>query len=427
MILLRSGSATDVGLIRPNNQDVAFTGKGLFVVADGLGGHVGGEVAAKLAVDTLVGSFFINEPQQSPGGEDLLKKRLLRAVSQANHAIWKTAYQNSELRGMGTTLTAAVWVSNGEDEEAGKLIFAHVGDSRAYILHRGCLKRLTVDHNVKEELKNKKQTSKDPRIALRAKHVLTRALGVEPTVNIDMFQAAFLDGDRLMLCTDGLTNEVDEDTIADVLTNLSDPTVVAEELVRQARANGGNDNITVVVVDATVLEEGTGLQKDDLQKDSSADIFIAAQSDDSGGISSFSDPDLPSTHPFLHWLRNLFTLRFISFILLLAALAGAVFLTLRWVTSHSYFVGLDKGYLAIYKGRSEAFLGFSPKLIQKTDVKSSQILQSRLPDLQNGVEVSSLHAAWRYVNNLVKEAALFQNNPTTTTTLANTNTTVGSG
>lgn len=232
-IRLVIGEATDVGKVRDHNEDgyLVDEGLGLVAVADGMGGHRGGEVASATAIEALHASFADH------GG-------LRDAVLAANDAVLERANADDALRGMGTTLTAGVL---GDDDT---LIVGHVGDSRGYLLRDGELSRITTDHSLVEELMaagelTEEEAERDPR-----RSMITRALGLEADLVVDLYPVSLAPGDRVMLCSDGLTTMVSEATIADVLAGEDDPATAAQRLVDAANAAGGVDNTTVLVLDA---------------------------------------------------------------------------------------------------------------------------------------------------------------------------------
>lgn len=246
MTLLRSGSATDVGKVRSSNQDVALEDPDLFAVADGMGGHVGGEVAARVAVDTLRASF-----QRQPTVEGLR-----RAVAEANRAVWREGQSQSGLRGMGTTLTATALVRDPGGRQV--IALANVGDSRAYVFSRGQVIQITADHSLAEERVRQGEMTEAEAAVHPHRHILTRALGVASDVDVDLWELHLADGDRILLCSDGLTNEVGDEDIGRILASKRDPREAARALVRAAVEHGGNDNVTVVVVDVVSADETAG-------------------------------------------------------------------------------------------------------------------------------------------------------------------------
>ncbi|HWC37735.1 MAG TPA: Stp1/IreP family PP2C-type Ser/Thr phosphatase, partial [Acidimicrobiales bacterium] len=243
MIRLRSASATDVGLVRTANQDRAYEGDGLFAVADGMGGHVGGETAAQTAIDAFRTTFAGH-----PSADGLAD-----AVHAANRAVWDAARAETALRGMGTTLTALALVTVDGDQD---LTVVNVGDSRAYLYQDGELSQLTADHSLVEEMVRSGELSAEEAAVHPQRHILTRALGIDSDVEVDVWHVPPHAGDRILLCSDGLINEVDDDEIAAILARHAEPEAAAHSLVAAARDGGGNDNITVVIVD--VVEDGDG-------------------------------------------------------------------------------------------------------------------------------------------------------------------------
>ena len=209
MTLLRSGSATDTGLVRSVNQDLAIETGTLFAVADGMGGHAGGEVAARLAVDTLTIAFGAK-----PTGTGLCE-----AVSEANTVVYEHSIDNADLRGMGTTMTAAALV-----QESGRDVLAlvNVGDSRSYRYHEGELTQITVDHSLAEEMARSGEITESEAAVHPHRHILTRALGVADEVNVDLWKIQPTRGDRFLLCSDGLTNELADTQIAEVLAKFGE-------------------------------------------------------------------------------------------------------------------------------------------------------------------------------------------------------------
>ncbi len=230
------GSATGVGRVRTSNEDAVRAANHLFAVADGMGGGGRGEVASAVALETL-NAGFVHEPTHDG---------LIEGAREANRAVWRRAEDDAALAGMGTTLTAAALVS---DDDWRTLAVVNIGDSRAYILEEGQLRRVTRDHSVVEELVLAGALTEDKARTHPQRSILTRALGVGPEVEPDSYRVTPTEGDRLLLCTDGLFNEIDEEAIADALRWGAGPPEVAEDLVRRANEAGGRDNVTVVVVD----------------------------------------------------------------------------------------------------------------------------------------------------------------------------------
>ena len=246
MTVLRSGSATDIGRVRSTNQDVALEDPDLFAVADGMGGAVGGDVAARVAVDALRAAF-----QREPTVEGLR-----HAIAEANRAVWRQGQAEAGLRGMGTTLTATGLVQ----EPSGKQVIAlaNVGDSRAYVFSRGQVLQVTADHSVAEEKVRLGELTEAEAAVHPHRHILTRVLGVSPDVDVDLWELHLKHGDRILLCSDGLTNEVGDDRIRAILSSVADPREAASTLVKAAVDHGGSDNVTVVVVDVDDSDAAVG-------------------------------------------------------------------------------------------------------------------------------------------------------------------------
>jgi protein phosphatase len=231
--------------MRKVNQDVPLEAPNLFAVADGMGGHVGGEVAARVAVDTLLAAFT-REPTTAG---------LRDAFTEANEAVWLESQANSDLRGMGTTLTAVALVGGADGHDI--LALGNVGDSRAYIFSEGQIVQVTADHSLAEERARHGELTEEEAAVHPQRHILTRALGVSSDVETDMWELQLRSGDRIVLCSDGLSNEIGMDDLAQVLLSVADPDEAAHQLVDAANERGGADNITVVVVDVLVGEDDT--------------------------------------------------------------------------------------------------------------------------------------------------------------------------
>jgi protein phosphatase len=233
---LRHGGVTDTGNVRESNQDQLLAAGDLVAVADGMGGRRAGEVASRLAVETLQAAFVADPTTEG----------LVAAVRAANHAVWERAEAEPELRGMGTTIAAVALVAEGPHKA---LAVANVGDSRAYLLQDGRLTRLTSDHSLVAELVRAGEISEDEARVHPRRNILTRVLGIEPDVEPYVGRADPVRGDRLLLCSDGLFNELDEAQIAALLAEVADPTDAATRLVDEAKLHGGADNITALVLD----------------------------------------------------------------------------------------------------------------------------------------------------------------------------------
>ena len=285
------GGATDKGRVRAANQDAMYADRGLFVVADGMGGHQGGEVAANLAVRSLAGA------------EHDTTDALRAAVHQANQVVHDTSIARPELHGMGTTLTAIAVVS---DERGPHFGLANVGDSRIYRQRDGELHQLTYDHSYVAELIRRGDINEQEAANHPYRNMLTRAIGVHADVDVDDWEVEPEAGDRYVLCSDGLTNEVTDAEINAVLRQNPDVSEAARRLVQLANLNGGRDNSTVLIVDVRIDEASVAPIAEESEEDdpSDGDTFVDADTDElepvvppvSEGGAPVPPPDVEDTH-----------------------------------------------------------------------------------------------------------------------------------
>ncbi|MER1995515.1 MAG: PP2C family serine/threonine-protein phosphatase [Arthrobacter sp.] len=231
------GYASDRGLRRELNEDSLIAADPVFAVADGMGGHEAGEIASSICVRTLAESRLVGEHlPEVPAAE--VEELLAKADRQIREATGGRA---------GTTLTGAVLVQ--EESRPYWLVF-NVGDSRTYRLSRGALEQITVDHSEVQELVDMGQITPDEALVHPRRHVVTRALGTGNDTNADFWLVPVEPGDRLMVCSDGLTGEVSDGHIFQILSAVPNPQDACAALVQAALRSGGRDNITVLVIDA---------------------------------------------------------------------------------------------------------------------------------------------------------------------------------
>ncbi len=235
------GAATDTGRVRTENEDSFVALPMVYGVADGMGGHAAGEVASEIAARTL-------RDRLGAGAESV--DVVVAAVVEANASIFQGAHSNAEQRGMGTTLTAMVVLVDGTGQR--RLAMVNVGDSRTYVMRAGRLRRVSIDHSYVQELVSTGHITEAEARSHPRRNIVTRALGIEPNVRVDTWVLPFVQGDRYVLCSDGLVDEVDDAEILQLLLDNSLPQSAADALVAAANEHGGRDNVTVVVVD--VLE-----------------------------------------------------------------------------------------------------------------------------------------------------------------------------
>ena len=404
MTRLVVGSATDVGLVRSNNQDQLLVAPGLYAVADGMGGHAAGEVASLTAIKALDAAFEASDERTAASLES--------AAKAANRAVWEQARTNREMLGMGTTLVALAVVEN--DDGTSGLAVAHIGDSRLYLYRDKALTQVTVDHSLVQELIDEGQISQAQAAVHPQRHVLTRALGVEPAVDVDVIQIAPENNDRYLLCSDGLPREASDDQIAAILSRFPDPSEAAKELVELANSRGGSDNVTVVVVDVQSNEQSP----DTLiivpgpatsASPESSGTQMADEPPAEGGNGSEAGPPEASkavashSRPARNGSPNRLNLRVVGFVVALCLVIGAAIGSVAWYARSSYFVGLAGGRIAIFQGRPGGVLWFQPTLSDRTTYSSGSVLSYNLEALKSGQLEPSLGQAHQYVSNLVAE------------------------
>lgn len=245
--MLKTFSITNVGMKRTLNQDYLFSSEepvgclpNLFIVADGMGGHKAGDYASRLATTTVVERIGKSEE-----GEP--KEVLGEAIAIANELVRKKAAELPEMDGMGTTIVAATCIGQ-------KLLVANVGDSRLYIINGRKIRQITRDHSWVEEMVRRGEISREAARIHPDKNIITRAIGAEDTVNVDFFCETLQEDDVILMCTDGLTNMLEDDEIVRILEKSRDVVEKAEELVNGANEKGGKDNISVILIEGLVPE-----------------------------------------------------------------------------------------------------------------------------------------------------------------------------
>ena len=397
MIQLRAGSATDVGMVRPSNEDRLLVASPLFAVADGMGGAAAGEVASSTAVQGLLNAF------QAAG--EPTPQTLIAAARSANRAVWEQAEANPEMRGMGTTLVALALV------DGGRLAAVNIGDSRLYLLRADDFRQVTSDHNLVAELVAEGRISKEEAEVHPRRNIMTRALGVDPDVDVDLFVEDPLPGDRYLLCSDGLPRELRDEQIASLLRRFADPQEAAKELVDEAKRRGGNDNITAVVVDVVDFVDG----------DSPPTAITAHDENDNNDndddeqptvlVAGIPAPDAPPVAPIAPAAvpgkpkAKMITLRVVGFFALLLVILGLAAAAIAWYARSSYFVGLRGDKVTIFQGRPGGVLWFEPTVSSPTSLTTAGVLPHEIPRLRAGQEEASLADARRYVSSLVAEAS----------------------
>lgn len=243
----RVGSMTDVGAVRAANEDSVgvywehYKKALLAIVADGMGGHNAGHVASKMAVQTIEAKFKIYFDSSSSYRKDIAGSDLAEMIEFAHDSIYKQGYIDKQCHGMGTTLTVALISPTN-------LILGHVGDSRAYILRAEGLTQLTEDHTLVNELIKKGEITAKQARSHSERNILLEALGARERAKFDLFEVPWRAGERLLLCSDGLTNMLEDTEIADVLRADLSPQEMAQKFIDLSNEAGGEDNISAVVV-----------------------------------------------------------------------------------------------------------------------------------------------------------------------------------
>ncbi len=292
-------------MVRESNQDSGLAMPHLVVVADGMGGHRGGETASRIAVDVM----------RELGPPDTIDD-LVAGVVAANAAVYGTARTDSRLDGMGTTLTAIAVVATGDRAVIGVV---NVGDSRTYLFHDGELRALTDDHSMVAALLRDGQITETEALRHPHRNILTRALGVDPEVEVDAWEVEPAAGDRLVLCSDGLINEVGDDQIAGVLRRLADPDEAAAELVRLANEGGGRDNVTVAVVELVDIPRLAGAASGPVVQRPFVGVPVAQPVDDPGtevGGRGFDLPPAPRERASrVTWRVGVFVLALVALVI----------------------------------------------------------------------------------------------------------------
>lgn len=375
------GAASHVGMVRQQNED-AFVAEGnVFAVADGMGGHNAGEVASALAVDGL---------RRAAAAGFSAAEGVVAAINTANTAIHEASGGLSEQRGMGTTLTALVPLV-AADGEPQRVVVANVGDSRIYLWRGGELKQVSADHSYVQELLSEGLiTAAEARTHPR-RNIVTRALGIEGDVNADSWVLPMVMGDRYVLCSDGLVDEVDDEEIAAILRTSINPQVAADHLVRVANDHGGRDNTTVVVVD--IIDETTPNISPDISPDTPptnvtpTEALPAASNDATATESSSARPR-----------------RVLVVVALVAVLALGALTAVGWYARSGYFVGFagqgEQAQLVVFKGRANQILWFNPTIEVDSGVVRQAIFPSLADDIDDRPRYDSLARAEAYVNSI---------------------------
>ncbi|WP_405063186.1 protein phosphatase 2C domain-containing protein [Kribbella sp. NBC_01505] len=393
---------SDVGRVRRNNEDSAYAGPHLLLLADGMGGAAAGEVASAAAVQVIR-----RLDTATIGGEDMIEA-LAGAVHRANERLSELVEEDPEREGMGSTVTALMF-------DGQQLGLAHLGDSRAYRMRDGLLYQLSHDHTFVQSLVDEGRISQEEAFTHPHRNLILRVLDGRPDSDPDLQILDVQAGDRLMLCSDGLPDYVAAEVIAASMAD-GTPDSVVVELITHALEAGSNDNITCVVADvvetapasgstpqlvgaaAELAQGGTG------RGEATTLVPGGSNSGGSGGRGGSLDPEelryAPRPPKRFPWAR-----RIAAVVIVLALIGGAGWLGYRW-TQDQYYVGTDGDYVAIYQGVDAAIPGIS---LTKVYEKQAQLQVDKLPtynrqQVENNIEADDLAGARTIVSELQRTA-----------------------
>lgn len=350
------GYATDVGRVRDGNEDsfVVDEQLGLFAVADGMGGHRGGEVASTTAVEALRAAVAAGRSVED-------------AIVGANDAVLDRAAGEPGLAGMGTTLTAVLPLGDTQ------LLIGHVGDSRAYLLHAGAFERLTEDHSLVEELVREGRITREQAEVHPQRNIVTRALGADAEVAVDVQTIEVETGDRVLICSDGLTTMVRERDVARALGRDDSVQQIADALVDDALRNGGEDNVTVVVI--AIVEAGgaphaAAMSTGELPVTEAPTVANGAPAPDDGGgvhpLPATAEPGTPAAEASTgartrrSWWRRARGAGLA--ILPVIVVVGVAATLLYWAAHRTYFVSVAQDNVAMYRGEPAGLLWWQPRV-----------------------------------------------------------------
>ncbi|MGY1753933.1 PP2C family protein-serine/threonine phosphatase [Blastococcus sp. SYSU D01042] len=394
-LVLRYAARSDRGLIRGNNQDSVYAGPRLLAVADGMGGHAAGDVASKVVIAALQ-----HLDDDTPSGDML--QALRQGVFEGSEHLREVIRDSPQLEGMGTTLTAILFAG-------GRLALCHVGDSRAYLLRDGEFSQITHDDTFVQTLIDDGRITAEEANSHPQRSLLLRALNgqeVEPDLSMREARA----GDRYLLCSDGLSGVVSEETLADALTD-PDPQSTADRLVELALRSGGPDNITVIVADV-VDDDGRGVLMEPVVDGAAGDYIGQRQVDptSAAGRAALADPSPPPSPPPApptgggpSARRRPLRLLLGAGILLVLLVAGAIG-TYVWALQH-WFVGVDEAdghqQVAVFRGLDVSLLGLDLyRVDQDADLPVTDLTPAARNRVQGGITADDAADADRIVSAL---------------------------
>ena len=396
-LALRYSARSDVGLLREINEDSGYAGPRLLVIADGVGGHAAGEVASSVAVGVLA-----TLDEDSPGGD--LLDRLSSAVHTANSHLRDMVNGDPELRGMGTTVTALL-------RAGARFGLVHVGDSRGYLLREGRLQQITRDHTFVQTLLDEGRITAEEADHHPQRNVITNALDGREDVELDLSVRETRAGDRYLLCSDGLSGVVSEDTIRDTLASEASAEVAVEKLVELALKGGGPDNITAIVADVVEVETKppsavpltVGAAAEGAVKHSREDTPAAKAAALRPPPEETDDEldDLEDEPPPRHTGRRLFLL-----LLVLLLVGGGLYGAWRW-SQTQYYVGAQGPHVAIFRGLPQDVGPLrTSRLFDEQDIALADLPTYQQERVRADIATDGLTGARRVVKRLREQARL---------------------
>jgi protein phosphatase len=409
-IVTVSAAVSHVGKIRSNNQDSGFAGETLFAVADGMGGHAGGDVASALALKRL--AEIDGHYNSAVDAEFALQE----AIVAANAVLTETVYEHPELTGMGTTLSALVRVGHS-------VALAHIGDSRVYRLRDDALSQITVDHTFVQRLVDSGRITAEEAKTHPRRSVLMRVLGdVDAAPEVDLQVMDTRPGDRWMLCSDGLSGVVEFDDIEKILKNNISPKDAANALIKESLDHGAPDNVTVVVVDVHQSFEEPDVKPVVVGSAAQPIAFEQAVGRRTSRIPGLrlhprspSEPSHfePESADYLDELieedrrrsRRRKVTWLVGVLVVLALIAGGLYAGYRW-TQTRFYVGESNGFVAIYQGVQQSLGPIAlSHVFQETDLETDALPPFTQDRVQNTISADSVTAALEIVKRLSDSAA----------------------
>ena len=365
---IRAAGATHVGLVRQSNQDNFALREGTFVLADGMGGHQGGEVASFEATSTILESGKINSVAD-----------MVKSVSKANQAILKRAKKEDNLSGMGTTVCVLSEIVGTTGKK--RIGIANVGDSRIYRLGESELTQITQDHSLVGDLVRTGELTQEEAARHPQRNILTRALGIEQDLVIDTWELNPVAGDKYLLCSDGLFNEIDDEKIAQILMEDTELEKIAQNLIDHALEAGGHDNITALVL---CVEDQESFEPED---------WILSEMNQHTVVKSRLNSAVDSEIKNFDWKPVVICM---SVLLLIVSVFTAIGLYAR----SGWFIGEFNGGVAIFKGKSQGVLWFDPTIERKTQISILDLSEETRKIVIDSIEMESLEEAEFFVNNI---------------------------